>query len=86
MRVIHSVRRWYKLNHGRGKEMRENGAEILSCPHCEDDTPVYQTEYGSDGTPVSFSVCIWCEGPIEYGELSEQPHEPYLSVAEAQTA
>lgn len=86
MSLIHAVRKWYKLNLGRGKAMCENGAEILSCPHCGDETPVYQTEYASDGTPISFSVCLWCQGSIEYGELSDQPHEPYLSAAEAQTA
>lgn len=86
MRVIHSARKWFKLNLGRGKAMCENGADVRSCPYCENDTPVYRTEYGSDGTPVSFSVCVWCQGLIEYGELSDEPHEPYLSAADAQAA
>lgn len=86
MRVIHAVRKWYKLNLGRGRAMRRNGAVIRSCPHCEEATPVYRTEYGSGGAPVSFSICLWCDGPIEFGDPSDQPHEPYLSATEAQTA
>lgn len=64
--------------------MREHGAEVHSCPHCGNDTPVHRTTYGSDGTPISFSVCVWCQSPIEYGDLHEQPREPYLTAADAQ--
>lgn len=85
MELVHDIRKWYMLNWGRGKKMRENGAEMLPCPHCREETPVYQSKYGSDGRPVSFSVCLWCYGMIEHSKLRTAPHEPYLSANEAQT-
>lgn len=85
MGLVHDLRKWYSLNWCQGKAMRENGAEILPCPHCGAETPVYQSDYGNDGWPMSFSVCLWCNGAIEYSELGSDPHEPYLSTKEAQT-
>lgn len=81
---LHRVVRWVKLNHGVGKEMRSHGAEILSCPHCDRDTPVFRTEYSSTGTPISFSVCLWCDGVIEYGPGAARPHEPYATARDIQ--
>ena len=66
MGLIHKAVRWYKLNRGRGREMRTRGAIVATCPHCHNDTPVFQTEYDLQGNPLSFSVCVWCEGYIEY--------------------
>ncbi|WP_225333624.1 hypothetical protein [Halomicrobium urmianum] len=85
MGLLHTLRKWYALRLGSGREMRENGATLHPCPHCERETPVFETEYDRDGRPVSFTVCLWCRGLIEYGELSAEPHEPFLSAGEAQT-
>jgi len=83
--LLHTLRKWYALRLGSGREMRENGATLHPCPHCERETPVFETQYGRDGRPVTFTVCLWCQGLIEYSELSTEPHEPFLSAGEAQT-
>ena len=84
MGLIHKAVRWYKLNRGRGNEMRTQGALVASCPHCENDTPVFLTEYDSHGNPLSFSVCVWCEGYIEYDGTTATAHEPYATIKEIQ--
>ena len=80
MGIVHKALRWYKLNRGRGKEMRTQGAIVAPCPHCRNDTPVFETEYDSHGNPLSFSVCVWCEGYIEYDGLTATAHEPYTTI------
>ncbi|WP_435196402.1 hypothetical protein [Natronomonas sp. EA1] len=80
MRFLHELIRWYKLNHGIGKAMCAAGAEIMACPHCGDGTPIYRSAYDSGGTPLSFTVCLWCEGFIEYSPTLGRPHEPYASA------
>jgi hypothetical protein len=85
MGLIHRAVRWYKLNLGRGKEMRTQGAIVASCPHCGNDTPVFHTEYDSHGDPLSFSVCVWCAGYIEYDGTTATAHEPYATIQEIQT-
>jgi len=84
MEIVHKVLRWYRLNRGRGKEMRAQGATIAPCPHCENDTPVFHTEYDSRGNRLSFSVCVWCEGYIEYDGTTATAHEPYVTIREIQ--
>jgi hypothetical protein len=84
MGLVHRVLRWYKLNYGVGNTMLAEGAELLACPHCETDTPIYRSAYDSAGDPVSFSVCLWCGGLIEYSDLSGRPHEPYVSARDLQ--
>lgn len=60
--------------------MREAGATVELCPHCGKDTPVYPSSYGADGAPLSFSVCVWCEGIVEYGPDAATPHDPYAGA------
>lgn len=84
MGIIHEVLRWYKLKRGRGREMRASGAVVATCPHCERDTPVFATEYDTHGDPLSFSVCVWCEGFIEYDGTTATAHEPYATLEEIQ--
>lgn len=84
MGILHKAIRWYKLNRSRGKEMRMQGAVVATCPHCRNDTPVFHTEYNSYGTPLSFSVCVWCEGFIEYDGTTATAHEPYTTIKEIQ--
>ena len=85
MGLLHTVVRWYKLNRGRGKEMRARGAILATCPHCDHDTPVFRTEYDSHGHPLSFSVCVWCTGYIEYDGTTATAHEPYATIQEIQS-
>lgn len=85
MKLIYRMVRWLKLNYGVGKTMCTNGAEVLSCPHCDHETPVYRSDYDSTGAPLSFSVCLWCDGLIEYGGATMDPHEPYASAKDLQT-
>jgi len=46
--------------------MRERGATVVQCPRCGNETPVYETSYDASGEPLSFSVCLWCSGYVEY--------------------
>lgn len=85
MGIIQNVVRWYKLNLGVGKQMVNEGAALMSCPYCDEATPVFQSTYNSDGLPISFSVCLWCNGFIEYGRTSLQTHEPYATAQDSQT-
>lgn len=82
MGLFKKVVRWYKLNHGVGDTMLTAGAELRPCPHCAAETPVYRTTYDSSGNPVSFTVCLWCAGLIEYSGAVGHPHDPYASVQE----
>lgn len=84
MNPVRPLVRWYKLSHGVGKEMRDRGAELMACPHCGDDTPVYRSAYDSAGTPLSFTVCLWCEGLIEYSGPTDEAHEPYATIRDSQ--
>jgi hypothetical protein len=79
MGTIHNVVRWYKLAWGRGRQMRQRGAIVETCPHCEKDTPVFRTEYDSRGNPLSFVVCVWCDGFIEYDGKTATVREPYAA-------
>lgn len=79
MRVFHKLIHWYRLNHGIGEKMRDKGAVLMPCPHCEAKTYVYRSQYDETGMPISFSICLWCEGVIEYGGLDIFPTEPYRS-------
>lgn len=83
--LIQKVVRWYRFNHGIGKQMLNQGAELLPCPHCGRETPVFRSVYDSAGMPISFSVCLWCDGFIEYSGASLQPHEPYATARDLQT-
>lgn len=85
MEIIHTMVRWYKFNYGVGREMRAQGAEVMPCPYCGHDTAVYQSDYDPTGDPISFSVCLWCEGFIEYSGATTRPHEPYATVRDLQT-
>lgn len=85
MGLVQNVVHWYKLNHGVGKQMVDNGAEHMVCPYCDAETPVFQSTYNSSGLPISFSVCLWCDGIIEYSGASLQPHEPYATARDLQT-
>ncbi len=85
MRIVQNVIRWYRLNHGVGKEMLESGAELMPCPYCEKETPVFQSTYNSAGLPILFSVCLWCDGFIEFSGASLEPHEPYATAHDPQT-
>lgn len=82
MGIVHKIVRWYKLTYGTGKEMCENGARIAPCPHCGNDTPVYRSSYDSKGEPLSFSVCVWCDGLIEQRPDALAPHSPYATREE----
>lgn len=82
MGLITRVVRWYKLTYGVGDTMLSAGAELLPCPHCGAETPVYHTTYDATGDPVSFSVCLWCEGLIEYSTAVGHPHHPYATAQE----
>lgn len=85
MEFIQNVVRWYKLNRGIGKRMLDQGAELMPCPYCESETPVFRSAYNSTGMPISFSVCLWCEGILEYSGASRRPHEPYATARDLQT-
>lgn len=65
--------------------MREHGANVMACPHCGHDTPVFESEYDRARNPISFTVCLWCDGYIEWNGCSETPHVPYEQVTEVQT-
>jgi hypothetical protein len=82
MGLIHNAVRWYRFNHGDGKRMLDRGAELMRCPYCEEETPIYRSAYDSTGMPISFSVCLWCEGILEYSGASRHPHEPYATARE----
>lgn len=84
MGLLHRMVRWYKFNYGIGNAMRSAGAELLPCPHCDTETPIYRSTYDSTGDPISFSICLWCDGFIEYSDTIGRPHEPYASVQEIQ--
>ena len=84
MGLIYRLRRWVKLGFGTGKSMREAGATVSPCPHCGRETPVYRSEYNRSGDPVSFSVCVWCRGFIEWSSGAAASHEPYASADEIQ--
>lgn len=84
MEFVREAVRWYRLNRGVGKRMLSEGAELLPCPHCERKTPVYRSAYDATGDPISFSVCLWCMGLIEYSGVSRRPHEPYATAKEIQ--
>jgi len=86
MGIIHRLVRWVKLTRGVGREMRERGATVQPCPHCGNDTPVYRSAENDAGEPTSFSVCLWCEGLIEYGSIALAPHHPYASTEEIMAA
>lgn len=58
MGLVQNVVRWYKLNHGIGKQMLDNGAELMPGPYCEAETPVFQSTYDSSGLLILFSVCL----------------------------
>ena len=85
MGILQTAIRWYRLNHGGGKRMLEHGAELLPCPHCETETPVFESTYDADGMPGSFSVCLWCDGLIEYDPAVARPHEPYVITDDSRT-
>ena len=82
MQFIHRLKRWYSFNRGRGREMLAAGATPRQCPHCGVETPVYRSSYDRTGSPVSFSVCLWCDGFIELDDLSNEPREPYATPTE----
>ena len=84
MKLVETVKQWYSLTHGRGKRLLDQGAELMVCPFCEEETPIFQSEYNTAGMPVSFSVCLWCEGVIEYSEGAVAPHEPYATARDLQ--
>lgn len=84
MGLVQNVVRWYKLTYGVGKQMVADGAELMSCPYCEAKTPVFQSAYNSAGLPISFSLCLWCDGFLEYSGASLQPHEPYATARDVQ--
>ncbi len=84
MSLIQYVVRWYRLNCGVGKQMLDQGAELRSCPHCTEETPVYRSGYDSLGNPISFSVCLWCDGLIEYSDGVSRPHAPYATTRDLQ--
>ncbi|ADB63351.1 hypothetical protein Htur_4550 (plasmid) [Haloterrigena turkmenica DSM 5511] len=84
MGLVQNVVRWYKLNHGVGKQMLDRGAELLSCPHCHEETPIFRSSYDSLGNPLSFSVCLWCDGLVEYSDGVSQPHAPYATARDLQ--
>jgi hypothetical protein len=84
MLLIHRLRQWYIFQYGRGKTMRDHGATLLPCPHCGNETPVYHSSYDTAGNPIDFSVCLWCEGLIEYSGMTTDPHEPYASAKDVQ--
>ncbi|MDY6817184.1 MAG: hypothetical protein SVG88_00875 [Halobacteriales archaeon] len=73
------MRQWYRLNWGMGKQMRQAGATIRQCPHCQEPTPVFESEYDTDDDPITFTVCLWCDGLIEYRPDVSQPYPPYAS-------
>lgn len=79
MGIIHALIRWYRLNHGIGKAMDENGAELVSCPYCGNETYVYRSQYNDIEMPTVFSVCLWCDGIIESGKRNKYPSEPFGS-------
>ena len=79
MQPIHRLKRWYSFNYGRAKEMVEAGATPMRCPHCDAETPLYVTEYDAAGEPVSFTVCLWCDGFVEFDEAADAPREPYAA-------
>lgn len=76
-RPLYRLRRWLKLEHGRGRAMRDAGASVVACPLCSRDTPVYVTPYTPDGEPLLFSVCVWCGGHIEWPGTAVRPREAY---------
>jgi hypothetical protein len=76
MRILHTFRRWYRLHRGQAKQMRNRGAVVRSCPHCCQRTPVYHSKYTSVGEPLTFTVCLWCDGLIEY-QRANSPQKPY---------
>jgi hypothetical protein len=82
MGVVDRLRRWYVLTFGRGKRMLEHGAEVEPCPHCGDETPVYRSSYDRWLDPVTFSVCLWCDGLIEYDDRAVSPRPPFTSPGE----
>lgn len=77
MGFVYAFRRWRKLNRGHGRAMRDAGAAVMACPHCGNDTPIYRSEYDADRRALSFSVCVWCEGYIEYDGTT--PRTPYAT-------
>ena len=56
--------------------MREKGATIRACPHCHQRTPIYRSKYTTAGEPLTFTVCLWCDGLIEYPRANS-PQKPY---------
>lgn len=77
MQPIHRLKRWYSFNYGRARAMVEAGATPMRCPHCDEETPLYASEYGGSGDPLTFTVCLWCEGFVEFDEEARTTHEPY---------
>ncbi|MFB6130559.1 MAG: hypothetical protein ABEJ28_07040 [Salinigranum sp.] len=57
------------------------GATPMCCPHCGAETPVYESDYDESGDPVSFSVCLWCDGLVEFDARTGEVHEPYEDPA-----
>lgn len=86
MSLIHRLHRWYVLKRGLGRAMLERGATIKVCPHCEQETPVYRSEYNDQGDPVTFTVCLWCGGFMELSGLSSRPHPPYAKAKDVQAS
>lgn len=85
MGLVHDAIKWYSFTRGVGKQMLDHGATLMPCPHCEKETPVFQSAYNSAGLPISFSVCRWCDGIIEHSGATRHPHEPYATAREIQT-
>ena len=80
MQPIHRLKRWYSFKYGRARAMIEAGASPMPCPHCDAETPLYPSQYDGAGSPVSFTVCLWCEGFVEFDGEAQVPHEPYAAV------
>lgn len=81
MEGIRSLRRWYTFRRGRGKELLEAGAVIRRCPHCDSETPVFDSEHDTGSMPTTFTECLWCEGLIEYDARTDVVRLPYTNVA-----
>lgn len=65
--------------------MRKHGAEVMACPHCGRGTPVFRSDYDRTGTPLSFTVCLWCEGYLEWNGYTGKAHKPYTGLKRVRT-
>lgn len=83
--LLRRLRNWWSLRYGRARRMCKHGAVPKPCPHCDRTTPVYRTANAVTGEPTAFSVCLWCDGLIEYGDAQERPREPYTAAQEIST-